>query len=273
MNTITSKDGTTIAYDQYGSGPTIILVDGALQNRAFDQGMAPLAELLAPDFTVIHYDRRGRGDSGGHSASGDTPPFALQREIEDIAALINEAGGSAYLYGISSGGALAMEAAAALGHQVEKLAIYEVPYVLDTDAEGKQRWHQFTIQLKEALSANRPGDALGLFIMLTGASAEDVEEMRQTPFWSTWEAVGYTLAYDAAVLGEYSTIPTERAAAVTASTLVMAGSNTYPFMQQSAKTLAELIPNAQYRTLEGQTHEVDSQALAPVLATFFRDSA
>lgn len=272
MKTVTSKDGTTIAYDQYGSGPTIILVDGALQNRAFDQGMAPLAEMLAPDFTVIHYDRRGRGDSGGHNTSGETPPFALKREIEDIAALINEAGGSAALYGISSGGALAMEAAAALGHQVEKLAIYEVPYVLDTDAEGQQRWHQFTIQLKEALAAHRPGDALGLFMMLVGATAKDVEEMRQTPFWSTWEAVGYTLAYDAAVLGEYSTIPTERAAAVTAPALLIAGSNTYPFMHEAAKSLAELIPNAQYRTLEGQSHEVEPQAIAPVLTEFFQGS-
>lgn len=272
MKTVTSKDGTTIAYDQYGSGPTIIFVDGALQYRAFDQGMTPLAELLAPDFTVIHYDRRGRGDSSGHSTSGDTPPFALQREIEDIAALITEAGGSAALYGISSGGALALEAAAALGNQVKKLAIYEAPYLSTDDAEGQQRWKQYTAQLDEVLAANRPGDAVGAFMMLVGATAEDVEQIRQSPFWSTWEAVGYSLAYDAAALGEYSTIPTGRAAAVTAPTLLMAGSNTFPFMHEAAKSLAELIPNAQYRPIEGQTHEVDPQALAPVLAEFFRGS-
>jgi pimeloyl-ACP methyl ester carboxylesterase len=266
MKTVTSKDGTTIAYDQYGNGPTIIFVDGALQYRAFDQGMAPLADCLAPDFTVIHYDRRGRGDSG------DTQPYALEREIEDIEALINEAGGSASLYGISSGGALALEAAVALGDQVKKLAIYEVPYVPDADAEGQQRWNQYTIQLNEALAADHPGNAIGLFMMLVGASAEDVEQVRQTPFWPTWKAVGYTLTYDAAALGEYSTIPAERASTITAPTLVMDGSNSFPFMHETAIRLAEIIPNAQQRSLEGQTHEVDPQALAPVLAAFFRDS-
>ena len=121
MKTVTSKDGTIIAYDQIGQGPTVILVDGALQYRSFDQGMAPLADLLAKHFTVIHYDRRGRGDST------DTQPFALEREIEDIEALIDNTGGSAFLYGISSGAALAMEAAIALDSKVSKLAMYEAP--------------------------------------------------------------------------------------------------------------------------------------------------
>src|SRR5919108_26962 len=122
MKTVTSKDSTIIAFDQLGQGPTVIFVDGALQYRAFDQGMAPLADLLAPHFTVIHYDRRGRGDST------DTQPYALAREIEDIEALIDEAGGSAFLYGISSGAALALEAAIKLGDKVKKLAMYEAPY-------------------------------------------------------------------------------------------------------------------------------------------------
>jgi pimeloyl-ACP methyl ester carboxylesterase len=263
VKTVTSKDGTTIAYDQTGSGPTIIFVDGALQYRAFEQGMALLAECLAPDFTVIHYDRRGRGDSG------DTLPYALEREIEDIDALIEEVGGSAFLYGISSGGALALEAAARLGNKVRKLAIYEVPYLPD-DAESQQRWKEYTTQLDEVLAAGRPGDAVGLFMMLVGASAGDLDQVRQMPMWPLWEAVGHTLPYDAAALGEYSTVPVGRAAKITAPALVMVGSNTYPFMHETAAALAGLIPNAQRRTLECQTHEVDSEALAPVLAEFFQ---
>jgi pimeloyl-ACP methyl ester carboxylesterase len=264
MNTVTSTDGTTIAYDQYGNGPTIIFVDGALQYRAFDQGMTPLAERLAPDFTVIHYDRRGRGDSG------DRQPYSLEREVEDIEALISKAGGSAFLYGISSGGALALEAAAVLGDKVKKLAIYEVPYLPDADEAGQQRWKEYTAKVDEVVAANRPGDAVGEFMMLVGASAEDVEQIRQTPLWPAWEAVGHTLAYDAAALGEYSTVPVGRVAKITAPTLVMVGSDTFPFMHQTARTVADLIPNGQLRTLEGQTHEVDPEALAPLLVEFFR---
>ena len=134
MRTVTSKDGTTIAYDQWGKGPLVILVDGALQYRAFDQGMVDLANLLSKHFTVMHYDRRGRGDST------DTQPYALKREIEDIEALIDEAGGSASLYGISSGAALAMEAAIELGDKVSKLAMYEAPY--NDDEAAQQAWRE-----------------------------------------------------------------------------------------------------------------------------------
>ena len=167
MKTVTSKDGTTIAFDQWGAGPAVILVDGALQYRAFDQGMAQLAELLSQHFTVIHYDRRGRGDST------DTQPYALEREIEDIEALIDEAGGSACLYGISSGAALAMEAAIALPNKVNRLVMYEAPY--NDDEAARQAWREYVKQLKELLAANRNGDAVGLFMMLVGASPEYVE--------------------------------------------------------------------------------------------------
>src|SRR5262245_11301200 len=124
MRTVTSKDGTTIAFDRSGTGPALILVGGALEQRAWDSETAKLAALplLAQHFTVFHYDRRGRGDST------DTLPYAVEREIEDIEALIDEAGGSALVFGISSGAALAFEAALALGGKVKKLAIYEAPY-------------------------------------------------------------------------------------------------------------------------------------------------
>lgn len=266
MKTVTSKDGTTIAFDQWGEGPAVILVDGALQYRAFDQGMVQLAELLAPHFTVIHYDRRGRGDSTDNT---DVLSNALAREIEDIEVVIDEVGGSASLYGISSGAALAMEAAIALPDKVRKLAMYEVPY--NDEAAAQQTWRKYVKELKALLDEGRKGDAVGLFMMLVGASAEDVEAIKQSPMWPTWEVIAPTLAYDhIADLGEDASIPTDRAARVSVPTLVMDGSASFPFMHVTATALANAIPNAQHRTLEGQTHEVSSEALAPVLIEFFK---
>lgn len=263
MKTVTSKDGTTIAFDQCGAGPTVILVDGALQYRAFDQGMNQLADLLSQHFTVIHYDRRGRGDST------DTQPYALEREIEDIESLIDGAGGSASLYGISSGAALAMEAALALPHKVRKLVMYEVPY--NDDESARQAWREYVRQLQEMLAEGRKGDAVGLFMMLVGATPEDVEGIKQSPMWPLWEAIGHTLAHDHIVcLGEDAAVPTERAARVRVPTLIMDGSESFPFMHTTAVALANAIPHAQHHTLEGQTHEVTAEALAPVLVEFFQ---
>jgi pimeloyl-ACP methyl ester carboxylesterase len=263
MRTVTSKDGTRIAFDQSSEGPVVILVDGALQYRAFDQGMKELGELLSEHFTVIHYDRRGRGDST------DTQPYALEREIEDIEALIDESGGSASLYGISSGAALAMEAALVLPNKVKMLAMYEAPF--NDDESAQQVWREYVKQLKELLDQGRNGDAVGLFMMLVGASPEDVEGIKQTPMWPLWESIGPTLAYDhIAALGEDAAVPVERAARVTVPTLILDGSQSFPFMHGTAKKLAATIPNAQHRTLDGQTHEVASEALAPVLIEFFQ---
>ena len=263
MKTVTSKDGTTIAYDQWGAGPVVILVDGALQSRAFDQGMVPLAELLASHFTVIHYDRRGRGDST------DNQPYALEREIEDIEAIIDETGGSASLYGISSGAALAMEAAIALPNKVKKLAMYEAPY--NDDPAAQETWRKYVTGLQELLAEGRNGDAVGHFMMLVGASAEDVAGIRQTPMWPLWESIAPTLAYDhIAALGEDAAVPAERAARVTVPTLVMDGSESFPFMHGTATILVKAMPHGQHRTLEGQTHEVSGEAIAPVLIEFFK---
>jgi pimeloyl-ACP methyl ester carboxylesterase len=262
MKTVKSKDGTIIAFDQSGQGPVVILVDGALQYRAFDQGMAQLADLLSKHFTVIHYDRRGRGDST------DTQPYALEREIEDIESLIDTAGGSAYLYGISSGAALAMEAAVRLKDKVKRLAIYEPPY--NDDPASRQAWKNYTKQLRELLAEGRNADAVGLFMMVVGATADQVNEIRQTPMWPLWESIASTLAYDhIAALGEDATVPGERAARLKAPTLVMNGSESFPFMSVTAATLATAIPHAQHRTLKGQTHEVSAEALAPALIEFF----
>lgn len=270
MKTVTSKDGTTIAFDKWGQGPAVILVDGALQYRAFDQGMVPLAERLAEHFTVMHYDRRGRGDSTDMQADSFDRETALQREIEDLEALIDQAGGSASLYGISSGGALALEAALKLGDKVRKLAIYEAPY--NDDETARQAWRGYTEKLEGLLAAGRKGDAVKLFVMLVGAPADQVESMHQHPMWPLWEAVAPSLAYDhIADMGEDASAPVERAARLSVPTLVMDGGESFPFMHITARKLADAIPNAQHRTLEGQTHEVAPDALAPVLIEFFKD--
>ncbi len=213
-----------IAFDRSGAGPALILVGGMFEQRAMDSETAHLAAfpLLAQHFTVFHYDRRGRG------GSADTQPFAVGREIDDIEALIDEAGGEALVFGISSGAALALEAALALGGKVKKLAMYEPPYNDDDDA--RQAWRDFRRQLADLLAADRRGDAVALFMMLTGMPAEHVPEMRQYPMWPMWEAIAPTIAYDAAAVGEDASVPVGRAAGVAVPTLVINGSETYPFM-------------------------------------------
>lgn len=263
MSTVISKHGATIAFDQSGTGPALILVGGMFEQRAMDSETAQLAALplLAQHFTVFHYDRRGRG------GSTDTQPYAVEREIEDIEALIDEAGGSAFVSGISSGAALAFEAALALGGKVKKLAMYEAPY--NDDEAARQAWRDFREQLKRVLAEGRRGDAVALFMTLLGVPAEQLDGMRQYPMWAMWEAVAPTIAYDAAVLGEDASVPTERATRVAVPALIMDGGASYPFMHIAAVALANAIPNAQHRTLEGQTHEVAAEAIAPVLVEFF----
>lgn len=268
MKTVTSKDGTTIAFDHAGEGPALILVGGAFEQRAMDSETAQLAAfpLLTQHFIVFHYDRRGRGDST------DTQPYAVERETEDIEALINHAGGSAFVFGISSGAALAFEAALALGGKVKKLAMYEVPY--NDDEEARQAWKEYRKHLKEVLAADRRGDAVALFMMLLGVPADQLDEMRHYPMWPMWEAVAPTIAYDAAVLGEDASVPVERAASVAVPALIMdGGANSFPFMHITATVLVNAIPHAQHRTLDGQTHEVAAEAIAPVLVEFFNSSA
>ena len=261
MHTLSSPDGTTIAYDQQGEGTALILVDGALTVHSSGSG-SELARLLAPHFTVYGFDRRGRGQSG------DTRPYAVDREIDDIEALIDRAGGSpAFLYGHSSGGPLAMRAAIRLGGKVSKLAMYEPPY--NNDPGAQQAWSRYLSQLASALAEGGRGDAVALFMRLIGTPAEQVDAMRGAPFWPAWEAVAPTLAYDhAAVLGEPWSVPAGLAARVAVPTLVMAGDASLPFMPDAARVLSQALPQGELRTLEGQTHEVKPGALAPVLVEF-----
>jgi len=261
MNTVSSPDGTTIAYDTQGDGPAVILVDGALTVHSSGSG-SELAKLLAPHFTVYGFDRRGRGESR------DTLPYAVDREIDDIEALIDRAGGSPFLYGHSSGGPLAMRAALRLGSKVSKIAMYEPPY--NNDPGAQESWSQYLTQLREALAEGRRGDAVALFMRFVGAPAEQIDGMRRAPFWPGMEAVAPTLAYDhAAILGEPWSVPTELAARVSVPALVMAGDASLPFMPDAARVLSQAIPQGQLRMLAGQTHEVSPGMLAPVLGGFF----
>jgi pimeloyl-ACP methyl ester carboxylesterase len=261
MPVVTSDDRTAIAYERQGEGPVLIVVDGALTTRR-SESKAQLVELLSPRLTVYVYDRRGRGESG------DTAPYAVEREIEDIGVLIGEAGGSATVYGHSSGACLALEAALALGSvQVSKLAMYEAPY--DDDPAAREGWERYLADMTAALADGRPGDAAGLFMAFVGTPAEEIESMRQAPFWPDIEAVAPTLAYDhAALLGKDRSVPAGRASRIAVPTLVMHGEEGAPFMAETARTLERTIPGARLRTLTGEGHNVSPQALAPVLAEF-----
>lgn len=268
MQTVTSKDGTTIAFDRSGSGPAVILVDGALGSRGFESGLGQLSALLSEHFTVYHYDRRGRGDSGDSSNSRDKEPYALDSEIADIEALIDHAGGSAFVYGVSSGAALAMEAALKLGDKIRKLVMYEPPY--NDDPQARKNWANFVKEVRQDIAAGRGDDAVLRFMMLVGMSPDDVPGVRKEPWFAMLAAIGQTLLYDAAALGDESAIPHDKAARVSVPTLVVDGSASFPFMHAAAAALAEAMPNGAQHTLDGQTHEVAPEAIAPVLIDFFR---
>jgi hypothetical protein len=244
--TVTSSDGTRIAYDRQGDGPALILVGGGLDDGSEN---VPLAAELARSFTVFNYARRGRGDSG------DTQPYALEREIEDLEALVAEAGGSAHAYGVSSGGALALEAAAG-GVAFERLAVYEVPYSIGEDAV--RRWREYTVQLAGA----RGDEAIELFMRLAGSSEESIAAARRSPYWPA--ALAHTLAYDAACLRDGLPSVT-----IEHPVLVATGGG-MEFFQLAGDALAASLPNAERLVIPRQGHVADPQAVAPVLEGFLR---
>ena len=256
MNTVTSKDGTTIAFDRMGEGPPVVLVCGGSVDRTAD---ARIAEELASDFTVFNYDRRGRGDSG------DTLPYAIEREVEDIHAVVEEAGGAANLWGSSSGAVLALIAAAS-GLPITKLALWEPPFI----PEGYPRPPDDQVaQYERMVAEDRRGDAAEYFMTkVVGMPAEFVAKARTEPWWPSQEALAHTLAYDARIMGDY-TVPIELAGSVKVPTIVIAGGADFPWMRETATALADALPEGQVRFLEGQGHDVDPKVLAPVLKEFF----
>jgi pimeloyl-ACP methyl ester carboxylesterase len=263
LKTVRSKDGTQIAFNRVGRGPALILVDPALCDLAMGQSRK-LAELLAPHFTVFTYDRRGRG------SSGDRQPYAIEREIEDIEALLSAAGGTAFVWGMSSGAVLALAAANRLSG-IKKLVVFEAPLIVDDSRPSTQNdW----AQINDAIAQGRRGDAVKLFMKSAGvpAFARALLPLMR-PLWRKLEAIAHTLPYDGAIVAEYQKgvpLPLRDWMSVQIPTLVTDGGKSPAWMRNANRSLAGALINAQYRTLEGQTHLLRPKAHAPVLIEFFR---
>lgn len=259
---VTSKDGTPIAYDRVGEGPPVILVDGALCSRTLGPSVT-LAPELANDFSVFTYDRRGRG------GSGDSARYEIDRELEDLDALVQEAGGRAFAFGHSSGAVLALRAAA-YGVRLEKLALFEAPLILDaTRPPTDAAWTEIDV----AIAEDRRADALRAFLKTVGVPGPVIALMRWLPVWKKILALAHTLPYDGALVRNLQRgLPLKAAdwSALQAPTLAIAGGKSPAFMHDAAKALASTLPRAKYQHLPGQNHNVSAKALAPVLREFLR---
>jgi alpha-beta hydrolase superfamily lysophospholipase len=261
----TSADGTPIGYDRLSDeGPLVVLVGGGLDDGSEN---LPLGEHLAAAFTVVNYRRRGRGDSG------DTQPYAVQREIDDLAAVIDAAGGRAHLFGASSGGALALLAAAA-GLPVDRVAVHEVPYLVGD--EMLTAWRAYTIDLAAALDADDHDQALRLFMHLAGSSDADIAGAESSSLWPALHALAPTLRYDAACLGDGAP-PADRLAALTRPVLLTTGAMVDPhsaglptdFFGAAADATAACLPDARRTTIEVAGHVADPARLGPILTNFY----
>lgn len=257
MQTIPSKDGTTIAYEQFGQGPALILVVGAFNDRWTG---APLAQALASHFTVYTYDRRGRGDSG------DTLPYSVEREIEDLDALIGVAGGSAAVFGFSSGAGLCI-LASAHGLPITSIALYEPPFMVDDTRPPLPP--NFAGQIDMLVKAGRRGDAVELFqtkaILIP---SEIVAQIKNAPFWPGLEATAHTLVYEMTIM-DGLTLPTQALAAIPVPTLAMVGGSSPVWMQHGVEAAADAVRGGQFRVLDGQTHDLVPEVLEPVLTPFY----
>lgn len=261
MLTTKSNDGTTIAYEKIGSGSNLILVTGALAHRTAD-GVVSLASELSKNFTVFYYDRRGRGDST------DTKPYNVKKEIQDIEALVNEAGGSAFLFGSSSGGALTLLAGENLGSKkIMKIAVYEPPFGSDT-SDNKQQYAKTKSTVKHLVENGKTGDAVSVFFESIGLTPEELKGIKESPVWKDMERVGHTLVYDYEVLGD-GTIPVNIIKKVDVPTQIIVGEKSFDFMHTTADALTKIIAGASQTTLKGQSHQASPKVLAPVLVEFF----
>jgi pimeloyl-ACP methyl ester carboxylesterase len=246
---VTSRDGTSIAFEQAGTGPALILVDAASGFRGFGP-MPALAQHLAADFTAITYDRRGRG------ASGDTTPYAVEREVEDIAALIDAVGGEASLHGFSSGAVVALHVAAA-GLPVRNLSLLEPPVELDGPSPDDLA---LGAEIERLVAAGRRGDAVEHFNRAIGVPDEYLVGMRDAPFWPSLEALAHTLAYDTRVT---ASMTADVVARITTPALVVNSEATDERLLGWGRDLATRLPNATHRTLPGEWHGVAPEVLAP----------
>lgn len=258
---VRSADGTPIAFERRGSGPPLIIVDGALCYREMGPG-AKLAKALAPHFTVFSYDRRGRG------ASGDAGRYEVEREVQDIQALIAEAGGSAGLFGHSSGAVLALETAKRTP-AVEKLALYEAPLIVDDSRAPMPK--PYPAALSACIAAGRHGEAVRMFMVQVGLPAPIIALLRLTPMWSKLTAIAHTLVYDDAILTGLQRgqpVPAGRWAQVTAPALVMVGGKSPAWFDHGARGLAHALPDARHLVIAGQRHNVKAKAVASALVEF-----
>jgi len=261
-----SRDGTAIAFDRLGEGQPLILVDGALCSRAFGP-MPALAPLLARHFAVYLYDRRGRNESG------DTLPYAVEREIDDLQSMIDVAGGSAFVYGISSGAALALEAARR-GLRITKLALYEAPFIVD--ASRPPQPPDFLARLEQAVRSNRRSDAVKMFLQLVGVPKIATMVMPIIPAWSKLKAAAHTLPYDITIVAanqQGRPLGADVYSSVSVPTLVLDGGKSPAWIRNGMRALANAVPSAVYQTIPGQTHNVKAASLAPALIAFFNASA
>src|SRR5262245_27800138 len=261
-STVTALDGTRIGFTRAGEGPPLVLVDGAFCYRGMGPG-SPLAVLLARSYTVFTYDRRGRAESG------DQPPYAVEREVEDLDAVIDEAGGAAYVWGISSGAALALEAARA-GAGITELALYEPPFVVDDSRPPIPA--DIAAQLSDLVAADRRDDAVRVFLRQMGAPRIVIAVMRLLPVWPKLRRVAHTLPYDMTIVSPYqrgTALPTDRWQNVTTPTQVMVGGKSPAWLQHSTRQLADVVPNASHCVIPGQTHNVKAKSLAGPLEEFF----
>ncbi|MBM2616091.1 alpha/beta hydrolase [Actinoplanes sp. LDG1-06] len=261
MPTVTSADGTTIAYETTGRGPALILVDGSLCHRDFGPARA-LAEQLADRFTVHIYDRRGRG------ASGDTQPWSPEREIDDLAALLDAAGGEAYLFGASSGAVLAADAANRLPG-FTRVVLYEPPFIVDDTRPARPA--TFRPGIEAMIARGDDSGALKTFFRDVGVPGPVVAIMKLTPNWKKLKGLAHTLPYDLTILGDTSRgepLDSSRWSAVTAPTLVLDGGKSPQYMRNAARALSEALPKGEYRTLPGQTHIIKAKALAPAVKEY-----
>lgn len=257
VESVSSADGTTIAFQRTGHGPAVVLVSGALWDRHSTESLA--AE-LAPSFTVYEYDRRGRGDSG------DTGPYAIERELEDLAAVLAVTGDQPFVFGHSSGAILGLEAAARR-LPLAKLAAYEPPFIVDDQRVRPPA--DLGDRLADLVGAGRRDDAVKLFLTeAVQLSPETLGAVERGPAWPAMTAVAHTLPYDVA-LSNHSELPADRVASITVPTLVLGGGNSPGWFQATVATVAATIPGAEHRFLDGQDHGAAPEVLAPVLVEFF----
>ncbi|GLX68676.1 alpha/beta fold hydrolase [Paenibacillus glycanilyticus] len=266
MNTVISKDGTRIAYDQTGHGPALVLVAGAFSYRKFP-GQVELANLLSGSYTVYNYDRRGRGDSG------DAASYAIEREIEDLNAIIDKAGGSAYVWGLSSGAVLALEAAAS-GSPITRLALHEPPFVVDPG--DRLPPSDFTEQVGMLIAADRRAEAIKYFMTKgMGAPSFVISMMRMMPgVWSRLMAVAHTLPYDAALLKSYmkgQSLPQDRWSHLAIPTVVLEGTESPASLRHAAQQTAQVLPTAKLISKKGLGHtkKLHTAKIAEELTSFF----